>query len=55
MLAKSILFSDPEISHKGLLHEVPEYFKDLNLDQIIDSVVGKLEYLKPFSILHFRI
>ena len=46
----SILFQRTEDSINGVTPEAPDFFVDLNLDQIIDSVTaGKQEYnLKPF-------
>ena len=47
---RSILFHDPEDARRAEGTPVPDYFRDLNLDQIVDSVtVAKQEYaLKPF-------
>lgn len=53
----SILFRESDVpTDRELLREAPTYFKDLNLDQIIDSITAvKQEYnLKPlfFTPLH---
>lgn len=50
MTFRSIMFPDTQMSPHGLLQEAPAYFKDLNLDQIVDAITkGKEEYnLKPF-------
>jgi len=50
MIFQSILFEKPEdFLDKGIL-EAPDFFVDLNLDQIVDTIiVGREEYnLKPF-------
>lgn len=50
MTFKSILFQATETSQEKQIQEEPAYFRDLNLDQIIDSITaGMQEYnLKPF-------
>ena len=50
MTFHSILFERTEDSINRLTLETPEFFVDLNLDQIIDAITaGKQEYnLKPF-------
>jgi DNA mismatch repair ATPase MutS len=50
MTFHSILFQRTEDNINGVTPEAPDFFVDLNLDQIIDSVTaGKQEYnLKPF-------
>ncbi|NPV89565.1 MAG: DNA mismatch repair protein MutS [Firmicutes bacterium] len=47
---QSVLFEKTKDYKKELTLEVPEFFIDLNLDQVIDAItLGKLEYdLKPF-------
>lgn len=50
----SILFNKSESQIKALHSEPPEFFIDLNLDQIIDAITEKwFEYnLKPFFYFH---
>ena len=50
MTFHSILFESPEEAIKKETPEAPDFFVDLNLDQIVDAItVGKEEYnLKPF-------
>lgn len=50
MTFHSILFKNAEDYPKSETVEAPDFFKDLNLDQVIDAVIaGKQEYhLKPF-------
>ena len=50
MSFESILFETPEDRPGVAKPEMPAFFVDLNLDQIVDAVVkGKQEYnLKPF-------
>jgi DNA mismatch repair protein MutS len=50
MTFRSILFENPHDSLKRETPEAPDFFSDLNLDQIIDAVAaGRQEYnLKPF-------
>ena len=50
MTFHSILFERPEDSIKEETLQAPDFFVDLNLDQIIDAITaGKQEYnLKPF-------
>ena len=46
----SILFEGSDDTHRGETLEVPFFFRDLNLDQIVDAITsGRDEYnLKPF-------
>lgn len=46
----SILFNKAETSAQQCIPEAPEFFVDLNLDQIIDAITtGRKDYdLKPF-------
>jgi len=46
----SILFASGENASRHTDHEAPEYFGDLNLDQVVDAIAaGRDEYnLKPF-------
>ncbi|HJT57239.1 MAG TPA: hypothetical protein VJ761_12140 [Ktedonobacteraceae bacterium] len=50
MTFRSILFQRTEDSRKAATIEEPDFFVDLNLDQVIDAITtGKQEYeLKPF-------
>ncbi len=47
---RTILFADPADESAAELHESPEFFHDLGLDQIVDAVVARRpDYdLKPF-------
>ena len=47
---ESILFAKPEDDINQKRAEIPDFFRDLNLDQIVDGItVGKAGYdLKPF-------
>ena len=64
MIFQSILFDGSSYGEKADLQEVPVYFADLNLDQVIDSITaGKKEYnLKPYfytplrdmDLIHYR-
>lgn len=53
---RSILFSEPEIATNIDVLEVPEFFSDLNLDQIVDAITtGREAYnLKPFFYLPLK-
>jgi hypothetical protein len=50
MSFQSILFGRSPEGNQGPTHEAPIFFRDLNLDQIVDSITsGRQEYdLKPF-------
>jgi DNA mismatch repair protein MutS len=50
MISHSILFERPDAGIKKETAEEPDFFADLNLDQILSSITaGKVEYnLKPF-------
>jgi hypothetical protein len=50
MISHSILVERPNAGNKTETAEVPDFFADLNLDQIVSSITaGKVEYnLKPF-------
>ncbi len=50
MIFKSILFKEREHIQTSVLVEMPDFFIDLNLNQVIDEVTnGKEAYnLKPF-------
>ena len=47
---QSILFESPDAGNPGDKVEPPDFFRDLNLDQIVDAIIaGREEYnLKPF-------
>jgi hypothetical protein len=51
-LFDSILFMRSDVINRKQVTEIPDFFIDLNLDQVIDAVVsGKEEYnLKPFFL-----
>ena len=50
MAFKSIMFQETETGTEKQIEEAPDYFSDLNLDQIVDAITaGMKEYnLKPF-------
>jgi DNA mismatch repair protein MutS len=50
MTSHSILFERPDAGIKKETAEEPEFFADLNLDQIVTGITaGRVEYnLKPF-------
>ncbi len=54
MCFKSILFSKVEDREKAFQADLPSFFIDLNLDQIVDAITEQyLEYdLKPFFYFH---
>lgn len=48
MQLKSIMFPASHADMRKTLTEEPSYFKDLNLDQIIKTIIGENEYLKSY-------
>jgi DNA mismatch repair protein MutS len=52
----SILFDSPEAGSVGDCQKVPEFFTDLNLDQVVASITaGREEYnLRPFFYVNLR-
>src|SRR5579875_3142864 len=53
---RSILFQEAPIAQEVTVTEEPDFFSDLNLDQLLDSIVqGSEEYdLKPFFNIQLR-
>ena len=47
---KSIMFLETDLNMENQVKETPDYFRDLNLEQIIDSITSGMEKykLKPF-------
>lgn len=54
MIAVSVLFENPEDPRRASAFDMPDYFIDLNLDQILDGINGGLsEYgLQPMFFRH---
>ncbi len=53
---QSILFDNPESGREINKQEAPDFFADLNLDQIVESITsGRDEYnLKPFFYIPLK-